>query len=402
MAVTLAVVDDRIAALAATLKRTRENLADLDDDVTRRTLDASPSLVGATAVARTDARARFSDLWRGQLALDDLLQELVRVRGPRASVPRPTLGRLVNMLDGPSVTTAPPGDDNGVRALTDGLQPSVDRTIEDVLSRMSADYEVVAAVVSDVTAVWLETLPQLASLTSTVTALEALVASTGIRTPNELTAARRAIAAAEEQGGNDPLALGDDTVASISELIDRARAVLRDVEAGRLAVADDLAAATTVVAACEEALRRGQEEVRQLALKIAVPESVERSFQQAEEDVARLHREIAAGREVQHRAVPTPPQAAELRGRATALLDHIRGIGAEGDAGLEARNELRGRLDAYRAKARAHGLSEDIELHQLDEAATVVLYSAPCDLRQAEALVAAYQHAVRSAAGEGA
>ena len=61
---------------------------------------------------------------------------------------------------------------------------------------------------------------------------------------------------------------------------------------------------------------------------------------------------------------------------------------------VAARDELRGRLDAYRAKAQAVGQGEDIELHQLYVEARDVLFSAPCDLVEAGALVTAYQRSI--------
>ena len=60
---------------------------------------------------------------------------------------------------------------------------------------------------------------------------------------------------------------------------------------------------------------------------------------------------------------------------------------------LAARNELRGRLDAYRAKALRRGLAEDATLDPLAERARAAL-TAPCDLDAARAAVHAYQDAL--------
>jgi hypothetical protein len=57
------------------------------------------------------------------------------------------------------------------------------------------------------------------------------------------------------------------------------------------------------------------------------------------------------------------------------------------------RIELRGRLSAYRAKAGRLGHSEDPELTALYEQARDLLWTAPCDLRQATATLAEYQRA---------
>lgn len=60
---------------------------------------------------------------------------------------------------------------------------------------------------------------------------------------------------------------------------------------------------------------------------------------------------------------------------------------------LAVRAELRGRLDAYKAKVSRHGLAEDPFLVERYDAARRMLWSAPCDLRVAEQAVLRYQHA---------
>lgn len=65
-------------------------------------------------------------------------------------------------------------------------------------------------------------------------------------------------------------------------------------------------------------------------------------------------------------------------------------------APLARRNELRGLLDAYRAKAAALGRDEDGQLARLYDAARDVLYIAPCPLPTAEALVRQYVAAVNT------
>jgi hypothetical protein len=66
---------------------------------------------------------------------------------------------------------------------------------------------------------------------------------------------------------------------------------------------------------------------------------------------------------------------------------------------LQERDDLRGLLGSYRHRASANGLAEDAALEDKYQAAHTVLWSAPCDLRQARALVAEYQRAVRVAVG---
>ncbi|MEV0091612.1 hypothetical protein [Streptomyces sp. NPDC050738] len=62
-------------------------------------------------------------------------------------------------------------------------------------------------------------------------------------------------------------------------------------------------------------------------------------------------------------------------------------------APLAVRAELRGRLDAYKAKVARHGMAEDSLLIERYDVARRMLWSAPCDLRAAEQAVLRYQQA---------
>jgi hypothetical protein len=77
-------------------------------------------------------------------------------------------------------------------------------------------------------------------------------------------------------------------------------------------------------------------------------------------------------------------QTAALRNEATLALGVVKDP-------LDARNELRGRLDAYHAKALAIGLAEDEQLAAVYERAKELLFTAPCDVAGAEAAVREYQ-----------
>ena len=68
-------------------------------------------------------------------------------------------------------------------------------------------------------------------------------------------------------------------------------------------------------------------------------------------------------------------------------------------APLAVRAELRGRLDAYKAKVARHGFAEDPFLVERYDAARRMLWSAPCDLRVAEQAVLRYQRAAAEVLG---
>jgi hypothetical protein len=153
-------------------------------------------------------------------------------------------------------------------------------------------------------------------------------------------------------------------------------------------------------------------------------QAVEASIRQlqAAEDDARLARDVVLVKIASPRLPELPAQAQVLAQRlpglaalrdqgrwpelsaavggleraAEAALDQAR-TAHQAIAGLlERRDELRGRLDAYRAKAGRLGRAEDLALDGLYTQARELLFTAPCDLRRATVALAAYQRAITS------
>lgn len=92
-----------------------------------------------------------------------------------------------------------------------------------------------------------------------------------------------------------------------------------------------------------------------------------------------------------------PPAAAELDGIEAELADardaaeRLRELAA---GPLDWRNELRGRLDSYRAMAVRLCVAEEAELSAQYTAARALLWVKPCDLRAATTAVSAFKQAV--------
>src|SRR6266545_3950513 len=84
--------------------------------------------------------------------------------------------------------------------------------------------------------------------------------------------------------------------------------------------------------------------------------------------------------------------ATQARQRSDELREAADGL-------LARRDELRGRLDAYRAKAARLGYAEHDGLTALHTRARELLYTAPCDLRAATRAVFAYQQALAALPG---
>jgi chromosome segregation ATPase len=90
---------------------------------------------------------------------------------------------------------------------------------------------------------------------------------------------------------------------------------------------------------------------------------------------------------IEKQAADAASQCREVERRAAALLDR--------------REELRGLLDAYQARAARLGGAEDSDLDARYARARDLLWTAPCDLPAATAAVTGYQQAVLALSGRG-
>jgi hypothetical protein len=89
--------------------------------------------------------------------------------------------------------------------------------------------------------------------------------------------------------------------------------------------------------------------------------------------------------------------AAELdrcRAELSAATGQTADLRAAASGAIDKRDELRGLLRAYKAKAARLGAAEDQALAARYEQARGLLWAAPCDLVAAEAAVTAYQRAI--------
>jgi hypothetical protein len=388
-------IDRRIGELDAAVQHMGDNLVALDEDVTRQMLEASTALTGRTAQAWGLGDQQIAEVWRGQVALRDHLVTITEIRGTKANVSKATLGRLNNLLDGEAVTVADPDNVKGQRSLTTGENPTFVCTIAQLIEQMSAGYDSVMALLSAVGTAWTEALPRLAELETQVERLEAAVSATGARPPNDLARARRELSEAQAVALGDPLSLSTDMLASINAMVDQLIASVRAAVASQQEAADQVAALANSLAACSGELERARAQGERVAERVILPSSFWSALEQGEAELSACRQEFDSLTGQPTAYTSERPRITHIDGRTRSLEERVSKLATEAALGLAAREELRGRLDAYRAKSQAIGMGEDAALDALYEAASSLLFVAPCDLDLAEEAVRSFQSAVR-------
>jgi len=389
-----ATVDARLASVRAALDRCGTALYEFETDPACVLLPTAP-LTGRTAIAWTETAERLALAWELFSVARDALQLAVAARGTRQWLSNVERAEVASRLTEPVVVI---GADVLARipAATDGLALASPSRLDDLIGVVAALTERVRGVATEVDAVWDRVLPALKQLDRELTELEERVAAEHLRAPNDLAAGRALIVELRQQAAGDALAVDAAALAAIESSVERARAAITTPTVARAELATQLAAATASLAQLADLVDTARREEADAAAKIADADAGP-DLDAIAAELARLDVELADIKgladdewDLATRRLARLDQQADLLGR------RARDAEAAAGSALRARDELRGRLDAFRAKAFATGRAEDPDLDELHAKALNELHVAPCDLGEARRLVEAYQHQVNN------
>ena len=391
------------AVVAATAERDsiRANLLDLDGSFGKRML-AGAALAGESKRRWEAATADLATLWEiftAYAAVLDKAGELL------AGARRPSgreLAQITTMLTGASVElrrTVPLAR----REVTETGRS--DLTLAAAVREMKRLFASVADVVAAAESVWNETAHGLSEIGGKLASAQEQLGDLG---DNELTSALAAtggeLGSLRDVLNSDPLALwhggGVDTT-RLDRLRQQAEAAMPRVgdlvrlrEDAQRRIGAAAAAVTAATAAFEDATAARARTAAKIAAADLPPPPADAVGLEAR--LAALGKLRAAGRWAR--------LAAELdivEAEAAAATQRYRDAQRAAAALVGRRDELRGLLDAYQAKAARLGAAEDTELTKLFEQAHDPLWTAPCDLAAAAAAVTRYQRAILALGGRG-
>ena len=376
--------DAELLRLEAATRSVAANLVDLDDNPARKDLDKGP-LTGATAAAWADATAALTQLWDGYAMLTALVTEARELRNQRrftdadrAAYVEQLLGRSITL----STTTVPLAQ----RSLLGAGQITATCSPAELLSAMEAAFGTAVDVAVRAGAVWDRMMPATADVVTSIDTVRRLTRTTGGDT-TVLDEADRRLRTFMTTLACDPLGCTDAELAGIRETIARADAErtsaqeLRAALARRLAAAHDLA---DELAGAQGAAGAAESAVAGRFGDVATTDGPDLGHELAAVDAL-----AGAGHWhlISRRLSAWNRQARDRLSAVRAATAHNTGL-------LARRSELRGRLEAYQAKASRRGWAEHPVLSPLAETARTLLHTAPCDLDAARIAVDAYQSAI--------
>jgi len=392
----------RAAAVIAERDAVQANLLELDGGFAKQVLEGA-ALTGQTRDRWAAASASLATLWETFLAYSAVVDRVAALgTGPKRPA-RKDLPELSDLLTEGCIQLPGPPVPLARRDLAAAARPPV--TLTTAVGAMRRLFTQVTEVTSAVESVWAALGPPFDAATADLARCAPLVAGLGADAEAELRAVSADLDALRAASNADPLALWHpDSAGTQGGRADTS-------SADRLR--ERAAALASRIAELDRVRRQARHRIEELTAAVAGARTAR------QEAVAAWQ---AAATRVS--ALPSPPpdigdpplaglDALAARGqwsRLAAELDRCEadlaasgaqtaGLRQAAAAALDKRDELRGLLRAYKAKAARLGGAEDESLADSHERARALLWTAPCDLAAAEAAVAAYQRAILATEG---
>ncbi|SEN24044.1 hypothetical protein SAMN05216267_100318 [Actinacidiphila rubida] len=398
-------VDRALARLAAEHEAIESSLLALQDHSGRRLLEGA-ELTGPTKERWAETDAAITVLWTHFEAYTAALEDARTLRARRRWPTQTELGRLTELLRGEGVTVTGAAVPDAARSLTGPARLTEQLSLDELLRRMNGWYDQAMETVAAADSVWSALPARIDLLAAETQRVRSLAHSVGVRpgthpAGDDLEGLVADLAALRARSVSDPLSFwrarpapGRPDMARYDACGHRLEDIRREVEAV-LHVRDDaehrLKRLRDVLSRADRTLteaRAARVEVLSKILASDVPA--------VSGPAAALHEQLAGAEEFARTAQwhRLSPLLDALEDHADDELLRARDSLTAVTAPLAVRAELRGRLDAYRAKVARLGMAEDPLLIERYDQARRLLWSAPCDLAAAERSVQRYQQAL--------
>jgi hypothetical protein len=401
LSVTLTDVDAALSRAQTEVAQLGSRLFELDAERERGAGEVD-GLQGASAIEWRAAHDQISVMWSWYQALSETLATIT-ARRQSAPVDRGETEALWSDLNSCSVDLPAESMELARSCLPEEAMAATTWTIAGLVRFMSTVLARAAETVTSVPTIRELALPKLDEMEASLARSETAARAAGLRIPNEAAALKERLHTLRVQLATDPLAVPLDgfsdlsaATARIGRQVDEALAELDGVE-------EELERIDTDLRAGLDDLDRARQDRAETDKKIA-GDAVTPPAEDSDEVAGRLA-ELRNGLDEAQQRLAAGDRAGALRlagalGPATAQIRATtRALAASAAAPLARRRELRGRLDAYRAKAHSLGRAEDPALSGLYRTVMDTLYSAPCDLDEAERQLAEYQAGILGPTG---
>lgn len=400
---TLEKIDQLLAEWRKKVNLVGQNLMDLHDLPTYQRLAGVSGfpkiqLVGVTEARVTPALVAMNELFQH---FDLLVMTVDKATLLRSSIPRflgseQRVREIEQLLTGASIQLPAVQTPLAQRELLSADQTAHSIAPEQLLTVMTNTFQVAKDAVLAVDEAWSRLEATLANAEAESLTLQKLADSLGVSALSELVAVREQIASLRDRIESDPLGVSGDFKREIEPLIAGVKLSLQQLVKQQAEIRDNLDRCDNLLKQLMELHHEAETAFAESKEKVVDHSTLQTPIPQKQIDaltvwLTRLETKFTEG-------LLTPVRVG-LENWIVNVKQYIaieEKTVAVNKAPLELRRELRGRLDALKAKALARGRGEDATLAELAEQAKQLLYARPTPLDKAAELVSQYEKHLNS------
>jgi hypothetical protein len=398
--VTLDELDPLLAQWHDQIDRVNQNLLDLYDIPTYQQLSGTggftaAALTGISQAQVAPALEAMNELFQH---FDLLQQTLARAQAQRQQLPRflgadAKMAEIAQMLTGPSIQLPAVLTPLAQRSLLSAAEVSHKISPTDLLQAMAQAFARARDAVFAVDQVWSAMTPQLLAADTTLQSLRAQSQRLDVDVTADLDRAAGEIGALRDRMFSDPLGVQADYADRLTPLLQWAQAALDQAAHQKTQIQAQLAQGRERLRDLRALNQKNMALFAECQEKVLDPfttappctaECLDALDQWLDRLDAKFHAPIGALQPVTVGLRNWTQNLETTFATETAAL-------ATNSRPLEIRRELRGRLDALKAKALSRGMIEESGLVALAQEAHQLLYSRPTPLARSASLVSQYE-----------
>jgi len=395
---TLEEIDELLADWKKKLDLVGQNLIDLHGLPTYQQLAgvsgfSKAQLVGVTQARVTPALEAMNDLFG---YFDLLVKTIAQAIQLRSSIPRflgsqQKLQEIEQILTKPSIQLAVVQTPLAERGLLTAAETSSAIAPQELLVLMTNAYDVAKQMVLAVDEAWSRLQPMLSNAEVEIQKLQNLANSLGVDSLQELSDLHQKITSLRDTIDSDPLKGSADFTREIQPQIARVKSYLEQVAKQQQLLKESFARAHQLQAQLIELHRQATDAFAESTLKVVDHSKLQKPL--ATELIVALSSWLSRLETKFAEGLVNPVQVG-MENWTAKVKEYIAAVEvayAANKAPLQTRAELRGRLEALKAKALARGRAEDATLAELAVQAQQLLYTRPTPLDRAADLVSQYE-----------
>jgi hypothetical protein len=370
------------------------NILELDGSFGKRLL-AGATLTGQSRDSWERTAAALAGLWDTFTAYSAVIDRASEILNQTGRIQAARVSEAVSLLTGPSVRLTRAVAPLSQRELTSGGQTQL--TPQATVREMRGSFSEVATVLTAAENVWNEISEGIRQITSDLEVAKRQLPGLDLaELAGALTQAENSLRELREQLNSDPLTFwtgGQVDTSKLNRVRQQAGSAVAQVnELARVRTDADrrLAEIAAAIAEAQQAWQDATVARERATARVAAPAG------DPLPDVSWLVRRTSGLTEMKNagRWARLASELDAIDKQAANVIRRCREAEQAATGLLEQRDQLRGLLDAYRAKAGGIGAAENNDLDQRYQQAKNLLWTAPCDLAAASAAVNGYQQAI--------